>query len=269
MPRRRGISTLIAETGERFLYRLTGISHSLLGLSSIQLRNLAMLCLKVSDANQLTAERLQRELNLSTTDAVRIVRTVFTATSTTTRDLAIAAAACAEYKTMDEHKLEKVDVACTAPTQFTTPVRTTFATMMEMVAEAQNSIVIVGYLFTKGAADFVKQLSRARHRAVSVTIIGNRLLPSMQLLKELWGPTHAPTVYSWDNDGPSKKTSLHAKLLICDRNSALVTSANFSLHGLHENIEIGLKVRSPSVERLSDFVAHLIRSQTVAFVPWD
>ena len=63
-------------------------------------------------------------------------------------------------------------------------------------------------------------------------------------------------------------SALHAKLLICDRNVALVTSANFSHHGLHENIEIGVKIQSASVRQLVEFVEALIRTGEVEAVAW-
>ena len=69
-----------------------------------------------------------------------------------------------------------------------------------------------------------------------------------------------PPVFSREPVADDHMAALHAKLLICDRSEALVTSANFSHHGLHANIEIGLRVRSPAIERLSDFIAAMIKS---------
>jgi len=259
----------MSELVVRGLDQILGITRSLVRLSPEQLRILAELCLELPEMSQLTADRLQRELRVSTSDAVGITRVICGATNTSIRDVAIAAAVCAERETMREQSTEKVEVVCTAPIQFTAPVRATFATMIQMVADAHSEIVIVGYVFTAGASQFVEHVSRARQRGVSVTIIGNRMLPSVPILRKLWAPAQAPTIYSWEGDVPDQLASLHAKLLICDRNTALVTSANYSLHGLHENIEIGLKVQSQSVGRLSDFVRQLIGSKIVAPVPWD
>jgi phosphatidylserine/phosphatidylglycerophosphate/cardiolipin synthase-like enzyme len=62
---------------------------------------------------------------------------------------------------------------------------------------------------------------------------------------------------------------LHAKLLVCDSAIALITSANFSHHGLHENIEIGVKVTSPAVARLAEFFNSLITAGQVTALAWD
>ena len=250
--------------------RVREVTRTILRLSPEQMNRLADLCLALADPGHLTAERLQRELRLSTGDAVGIAR-VFS------RDQGVAglrmigalAAASAENTLAREQVADKVDVVCTAPIQFEVPVRATFATMIEMVQEARSEIVIVGYVFTAGASEFVRRVSQARQRGLAATIIGNRMQRGISALRDLWGPGPSPAVYGWEGDDEDEMASLHAKLLICDRQTALVTSANFSLHGLHENIEIGLKVRSLSVARLTDFVRQLIASETVVPVSWN
>ena len=93
------------------------------------------------------------------------------------------------------------DVVCTGPVQFTVPVRATFATMIEMVQEARTEIVIVGYVFTAGAAEFVGKVSQARQRGVAVTVLGNRMQGAIPALRQFWGFVSPPVVYSWQNDG--------------------------------------------------------------------
>ena len=270
MLRRRGISTLTSEPVNKDLSRIGEITRSLLRLSPEQLRTLAGVCLRLPDITHFTAERLQRELHIPTADAVGIARVMSrTQDDESLRDIAVIAVASAERESSRERYPERVDVVCTGPVQFAVPVRATFATMVEMVQEARSEIVVVGYVFTAGAAAFVRQVLQARQRGVAVTIIGNRMLQGIPALRQLWGPGPAPVVYSWEGDATDELASLHAKLLICDKDTALVTSANYSLHGLHENVEIGLRVRSPSVVRLSDFVRELIVSSTVVPVSWD
>lgn len=251
------------------LNHILEITRALLRLSPEQLRSLAQLCTRLPDSTLLTAERLQRELRISTADAVGIARAMpRSEDSGMLRDIAVAATAAAERESAREQFREKVDVVCTGPVQFTVPVRATFATMIEMVQDAQTEIVIVGYVFTAGAGEFVEKVAQARQRGVVVTILGNQMNRAIPALRQLWGFGQPPVVYSWENDGTDELTSLHAKLLICDKRTALVTSANYSLHGLHENVEIGLRLQSPSVTRLGDFIKQLISSPTVEPVVW-
>ena len=83
-------------------------------------------------------------------------------------------------------------------------------------------------------------------------------------LKGMWpAATPLPPVFSREQLADDPLAALHAKLLLCDKSEALVTSANFSHHGLHANIKIGLHVKSPSIERLSDFLLAMIKSGEV------
>jgi phosphatidylserine/phosphatidylglycerophosphate/cardiolipin synthase-like enzyme len=88
-------------------------------------------------------------------------------------------------------------------------------------------------------------------------------------IRSVW-PTNCPQpeLLSYDADPTDEMAALHAKLLICDNTSALVTSANFSLHGLHKNIEIGVKIESSTVRRLVEFFTSLIPAGLVKPIPW-
>lgn len=83
----------------------------------------------------------------------------------------------------------------------------------------------------------------------------------LHVLRSYWpADSPAPVIFSRESDPSDEKTSLHAKLLICDRSVALITSANFSHHGLHENIEIGAKIKSTSIARLAEFFQAMIQA---------
>ena len=259
----------MSETTAGGLDHIAQITRALSRLSFEQLRVLADLCLRLPDIGHFTAERLQRELHIATAHAIGMTRMICGEPGKgSLRDVAVAAIACATREAALHQSSEKVDIVCTGPIQFAVPVRATFPTMIEMVEDARSEIVIVGYVFTAGAGEFVRKVEHARSRGVSVTIVGNRMRQNIVGLRRLWQNVQPPEVYSWESDGTDELASLHAKLLICDRSTALVTSANYSLHGLHENIEIGLKVRSASVERLNDFVKQLTTSGEVVPVPW-
>ncbi len=130
-----------------------------------------------------------------------------------------------------------------------------------MVHEAQQTIIVMGYVFTGGARALIEQLAAARRdRAVHVTLIGNRMQDHIPIIRSMW-PADSPTpeVFSRETSSDDNTAAMHAKLLISDSVAALITSANFSHHGLHENIEVGVKIRSPSVTRLVDFIQAMIR----------
>ena len=139
-----------------------------------------------------------------------------------------------------------------------------------MIRNAKTDVCAVGYVFTVGAHVLVSQLAKARQeRCLKVTFIGNRMEEQIPDLKKCWpAEVSPPLIYTRRSDPSDSMRALHAKLLLCDSTSALVTSANFSHHGLHENIEVGLKVNSPVVAKLVDYVNGLIAAGEVVTEAW-
>jgi phosphatidylserine/phosphatidylglycerophosphate/cardiolipin synthase-like enzyme len=212
----------------------------------------------------LSASQLQRRLAFSTADATELARNlrqILTASHVTGGDIAIALATLAHARSARIHGDDQVEVVCTAPSRLGVPLRTTFATAVEMVHEAQQTIIVMGYVFTGGARALIEQLAVARRdRAVHVTLIGNRIHDQLTTVRSMWpADSPAPAIFSRETSSDDNMAAMHAKLLICDSIAALITSANFSHHGLHENIEVGVKICSPSVTRLVDFIQAMIR----------
>lgn len=56
---------------------------------------------------------------------------------------------------------------------------------------------------------------------------------------------------------------MHAKCLLVDGSDLLVTSANFTFHGLHGNIEIGIRVRGAQAAEARKIFSHLVDSKIV------
>jgi phosphatidylserine/phosphatidylglycerophosphate/cardiolipin synthase-like enzyme len=136
---------------------------------------------------------------------------------------------------------EQVEIVCTAASRLGIPLRTTYATAIETVHEAQQTILLMGYVFTVGTRAFIKQLAVARRdRAVHVTLIGNRRQDQVSTIRSMWlADSPPPPIFSRESSTGDDMAAMHAKLVICDNSVALITSANFSHHGLHENIEEG------------------------------
>ena len=236
-------------------------------LATEQLHSFAEFCGN-QDASGLTAARLKRALSMPTAEAAHLARDLAALMAhgvLTPRDLQVVAETLAAIQDRKPRQTDVVEVVCTAPERFGVPVRTTYSTATQMIQRASDQIVVVGYVFTEGASPLVELLAVAqRDRNVRVIIIGNRMREQMPVLMEMWSTgVPLPRVFSRERVADDPMAALHAKLLICDRSEALVTSANFSHHGLHANVEIGLRVRSPAIERLSDFVAAMIRAGEV------
>ena len=57
--------------------------------------------------------------------------------------------------------------------------------------------------------------------------------------------------------------SMHAKCLLVDGEDLLVTSANFTFHGLHGNIEVGVRLSGPPASEARKIFSHLVREGVV------
>ncbi|MGH8437163.1 MAG: phospholipase D-like domain-containing protein, partial [Pseudomonas sp.] len=74
-----------------------------------------------------------------------------------------------------------------------------------------------------------------------------------------------PSMFTWPVQD-DEKAALHAKLLISDRNDALVTSANLTYHGFERNLEMGIRVTGRAAAEIHDRIDDLIRAGEL--VPW-
>lgn len=218
--------------------------------------------------------QLQRALSLSTASAARLARDldqVICLPGVVVHDVQTVLMTLSATRNQGIAQTDSVEIACTAPSRFGVPLRTTYATALEMVKDARNEILIVGYVFTEGAKSLLAEVARAsRDRRIRVTVIGNRMEEHLPALRSAWpSDCSGPRVFSCQANPRNEMSALHAKLLVCDGATALITSANFSHHGLHENIEIGVKVVSPSVARLVEFFNSLIVAEQVTALAWD
>ena len=248
------------------------LAGTVAGLGSRHLLDLAGL-LNPAQSKPPSSGQLQRVLSLSTMAAAQLARSldqVIRSPGVSVCDVQTALMTLACTRSTGIAQAEMVEIACMAATRLGVPLRTTYATALELVEEAQHEILVVGYVFTEGARSLLEQVAKAsRDRRVRVTVIGNRMEEHLSALQSAW-PSNClgPRVFSCQSNPRDKMSALHAKLLVCDTATALITSANFSHHGLHENIEIGVKVTSPAVARLVEFFNSLIVAGQVTPLAW-
>jgi hypothetical protein len=242
------------------------------GLKAKHLLDLAAL-LNPARSTPPSSGQLQRALSLSTASAAQLARgldQVLGSPGASTHDVQTALMTLACTRSTGIAQADTVEIACTAPTRLGVPLRTTYATALEMVEEAQNEILVVGYVFTEGAKSLLERVAAAgRDRRVRVTVIGNRMEEHLPALRSVWPPgCPVPRVFSCQGNPRDEMSALHAKVLVSDHSTALITSANFSHHGLHGNIEVGVKVDSPAVARLVEFFDSLIVAGQLIPLAW-
>ena len=153
----------------------------------------------------------------------------------------------------------------TGPTSAVLRDRLTLAVLSDLIAEAQHELLLVSYA-TVPSATVRTSLTKAEARGVQLTLLlerpadnpgfrgRNDPLPELRGVRLHWPGTTRP-----------HEASMHAKLLVIDRRTALVGSANVTGYGLERNLECGVLIRGGPVPGL--LVAHVLTAQGLEPLP--
>ena len=151
----------------------------------------------------------------------------------------------------------------TLPTGVPKGARPTNLVVTEMLEAAKTRVIVLGYAFTAQGGT-VQQLVAAAARGVDVLAVCDRGNGGMKAIEGAW-PTFVPkpTIYvNAETDDEMHK--MHCKMLVVDDSDLLVTSANFTYHGMLGNIEFGVRLRdTASSKAAKSFVEHLIKTKAV------
>ena len=160
----------------------------------------------------------------------------------------------------------------TGPPTEVAGLRSTRSVLATLVANATGSLVLVSFT-SHDVAELTAALTDAIARGVDVSLILET--PDDPGGPLTFGPTHpfepikdAAGFYRWPRETReaffAAAARLHAKCVIADRSSALITSANLTSAGINDNIELGVLIEAgPLPERLSQHLELLIEGGTL------
>lgn len=139
------------------------------------------------------------------------------------------------------------------------------AALIELLDSAQKEVIIVAYRMTAAIVDFNSALERCLSRGCIVRIVIDKSGPSIpvedRLLARL-GETF-PNLSIWTFKETSRahtNLALHAKMVIIDRLTAVVGSANFSRNGMVDNHELAIQVGATQAMQLGAVVDQLVEN---------
>ncbi len=190
-----------------------------------------------------------------------ITQHVFRAFETVGNDLdakAVATVLRTAVKVREAEFLDspKVEICWTGPETDGPYVVATEDTVKRLLESVQDNgeVLLVGYSLTVGPDSPMSEVfdllaNAARRRAkIRMVLHQDESEGNMRQLLDAWDVTaRQPAIYTWDPPEDLPYTKLHAKCLVVDRLRVLVTSANFTLHGLTSNLELGLLVSNQPV----------------------
>jgi len=129
----------------------------------------------------------------------------------------------------------------------------------ELLSRANSEIQIAIYEMTAGAEDFLDRLATCLARGIRVMMIVNRYddKPAFirEKLKSLAGKFPQFEILKFQPEIESE--DLHAKILVVDRQDALVGSANLTWKGLVGNHELAVAISGPTASKIAELVDKL------------
>ncbi|MDT0422981.1 DISARM system phospholipase D-like protein DrmC [Streptomyces evansiae] len=130
-------------------------------------------------------------------------------------------------------------VVISGPMSASIPARLTSGVAMEVIRSATQSLLIASFA-AHGVRDVVRELAQAVDRGVHVDLMLEESTQAAAAFAALpkgvriWHRVEALGV-------------LHAKLIVADRHTALLGSANLTDRALSDNIELGVVLRDPKL----------------------
>jgi phosphatidylserine/phosphatidylglycerophosphate/cardiolipin synthase-like enzyme len=137
-------------------------------------------------------------------------------------------------------------------------------TAMEvMLITAKREILMTAYSAGGGGLEMLDHVVAAARRGVNVRIIVNRFATQDVSVRARLDEASKFTRFSLYAFEPANNEDLHAKVLIVDREQALVGSANLSRNGLKLNYELALRVQGPAANQTAQAIDRLLEDQRV------
>jgi cardiolipin synthase len=179
------------------------------------------------------------------------------------------AQALREAVALAAERVDQVSIAVTGPGWLGGGVPAAERVLAELIASAQQEIMLTAYSITPGSDRIWVEFDQALASGIRVAVVIDRLdkqhVDTRSLLHRLVR-TYRGAFSLYDFAGDDVITGLHAKVIVVDRRVALVGSANLSLRGMVTAHEMATIVRGPTANCIAQRLDVLIGSSLVTRV---
>lgn len=167
------------------------------------------------------------------------------------------------------HARPAPELVWTGPERANATARDTAVVLRALFERAQRQVILAGYDFTRGRSLLEPLWVAMRDRGVDARFFVHIAQPSETphepvaygnhaahaVLEQVWtfGDPRPRVYYDARALAPYPRFNMHAKCVVVDGESALVTSANFTLRAHEQNTECGVLLEEPT------FAHHLAR----------
>ncbi|WP_161882805.1 DISARM system phospholipase D-like protein DrmC [Deinococcus alpinitundrae] len=165
---------------------------------------------------------------------------------------------------------ESAELVWTGPTTSAVPVRQTDTVLVQLLGEAAREILVVSFV-AHAVPSVVDALNAAVLRGVEITVVLERSAAtggrvngdSVERIRRAV-PSARPHVWADEPDGSGFRGAVHAKCVVVDGVSCLITSANLTSAALGRNMELGVLLRGGRLpKRLADHFRALIERRVL------
>jgi phosphatidylserine/phosphatidylglycerophosphate/cardiolipin synthase-like enzyme len=172
--------------------------------------------------------------------------------------LALALAATADA-VAQLRATQSIDVVWTGPATIEVPVRLTREVLLDVIASASSSLILVSFAAYK-VADVSSAIEGAAKRGVDVRLVletgeaDGGALKGKGAAAAFGDLAGLVSFYEWPLENREVlpgggRGAMHAKAALADEDTALVTSGNLTEYALTANMELGLLIRGGPVPR--------------------
>ena len=133
-------------------------------------------------------------------------------------------------------------------------LRATREVVRELIRGAKAELLVVGYWIAARnegegiVEEIIASLAEATTRGVKVSVVLDERVRSdgrdnRTILTTVWpNGVPLPKLLTWHLPPFDEHLKLHAKVLVADRQDALITSANLTFHAMDLNMEMGVRI---------------------------
>jgi phosphatidylserine/phosphatidylglycerophosphate/cardiolipin synthase-like enzyme len=148
-------------------------------------------------------------------------------------------------------------LVATMPSTDTT-ILTTSEAVRALLEGARTSLLIIGYAI--GDETIRRTLIRRGLAGIHITVVGDRGNGGARELLRSW-PANARALHALENVESTTLIGarMHSKVIVADGSTVLVGSANFTVGGLRNNLEFGVRVGREVAETVTRTIARLER----------
>ena len=177
--------------------------------------------------------------------------------------LRLALQALAIQRSSFQPRLVNVELVATLPWGSPGIARPTVTVLREMLKPPHDELVIAGYEITDD--ELVEQLIDLARVGCDITLICDRGKGSISRVRSRW-PNDLPLPRLFEDCERADAlpyAKMHTKALLVDKTDLLITSANFTLHGIHGNIELGVRLQGGPAREVAKILEYFIGSGLV------